>query len=97
MLSVWMDADDNGVQDVSEAGIENVTVTLYDGAGVSQVTTTTDADGLAQVEHGYANSVDEMSIKLDYDLQYIKDLKPQSDLRILFKTVSVVVTGKGAC
>jgi lipopolysaccharide/colanic/teichoic acid biosynthesis glycosyltransferase len=53
--------------------------------------------GLAQVEHGYANSVDEMSIKLDYDLQYIKDLKPQSDLRILFKTVSVVVTGKGAC
>ena len=53
--------------------------------------------GLAQVEHGYANAVDEMHVKLDYDLQYIQDLKPQSDLRILFKTISVVLTGKGAC
>ena len=52
--------------------------------------------GLAQVEHGYANTVDEMYVKLDYDLQYIRDLKPKSDLRILFKTISVVLTGKGA-
>jgi lipopolysaccharide/colanic/teichoic acid biosynthesis glycosyltransferase len=52
--------------------------------------------GLAQVEHGYANAVDEMHVKLDFDLQYIRDLKPRSDLRILFKTISVVLTGKGA-
>jgi lipopolysaccharide/colanic/teichoic acid biosynthesis glycosyltransferase len=52
--------------------------------------------GLAQVEHGYANSVNEMHVKLDYDLQYIQDLKPQMELKILFKTVSVVFTGKGA-
>jgi len=52
--------------------------------------------GLAQVEHGYANAVNEMYVKLDFDLQYIRDLKPRSDLRILFKTVSVVLTGKGA-
>lgn len=53
--------------------------------------------GLAQVELGYTNTVDGMHDKLGYDLQYIKDLKPRSDLRILFKTVSVVITGKGAC
>jgi len=53
--------------------------------------------GLAQVELGYTNTVDGMHDKLGYDLQYIKDLKPQSDLKILFKTVSVVLTGKGAC
>ena len=52
--------------------------------------------GLAQVELGYTNTVDGMHNKLGYDLQYIKDLKPQSDLKILFKTVSVVLTGKGA-
>jgi lipopolysaccharide/colanic/teichoic acid biosynthesis glycosyltransferase len=52
--------------------------------------------GLAQVEYGYANTVDEMHVKLDYDLQYIQDLKPQLELKILFKTVSVVFTGKGA-
>jgi lipopolysaccharide/colanic/teichoic acid biosynthesis glycosyltransferase len=52
--------------------------------------------GLAQVEHGYANTVDEMHVKLDFDLQYIQDLKPQLELKILFKTVSVVFTGKGA-
>jgi lipopolysaccharide/colanic/teichoic acid biosynthesis glycosyltransferase len=52
--------------------------------------------GLAQVELGYTNTVDGMQDKLDWDLRYIKDLKPQTDLRILFKTVSVVLTGKGA-
>jgi lipopolysaccharide/colanic/teichoic acid biosynthesis glycosyltransferase len=53
--------------------------------------------GLAQVELGYTNTVDGMHDKLGYDLQYIQDLKPRSDLKILFKTVSVVLTGKGAC
>jgi lipopolysaccharide/colanic/teichoic acid biosynthesis glycosyltransferase len=52
--------------------------------------------GLAQVELGYTNTVDGMQDKLDFDLRYIQDLKPKTDLRILFKTVSVVVTGKGA-
>jgi lipopolysaccharide/colanic/teichoic acid biosynthesis glycosyltransferase len=52
--------------------------------------------GLAQVELGYTNTTDGMHSKLDYDLQYIQDLKPQSDLKILFKTISVVFTGKGA-
>jgi len=53
--------------------------------------------GLAQVEQGYANSVDLMQEKLGFDIDYIKNLTPWMDFRILFKTVSVVVTGKGAC
>jgi lipopolysaccharide/colanic/teichoic acid biosynthesis glycosyltransferase len=53
--------------------------------------------GLAQVEVGYTNTIEGMQEKLDFDLRYIRNLKPLQDLRILAKTVSVVVTGKGAC
>ncbi len=49
---VWDDINQNGVQDVGEVGIEGVTVTLLDSAGVPAVngiggnfTTTTAADG----------------------------------------------------
>ncbi len=52
--------------------------------------------GLAQVELGYTNTVEGMYDKLGFDLTYIRDLTPLADLRILFKTVSVVFTGKGA-
>ncbi len=41
---VWYDADKDGIQDVGEPGIPNVTVNLYRN-GVLQATTTTDADG----------------------------------------------------
>ncbi len=53
--------------------------------------------GLAQVEIGYTNTVEGMHDKLDFDLRYIRNLKLVEDLRILYKTVSVVITGKGAC
>jgi lipopolysaccharide/colanic/teichoic acid biosynthesis glycosyltransferase len=53
--------------------------------------------GLAQVEVGYTNTVEGMQEKLDFDLRYIKNLKPLQDLRILARTISVVITGKGAC
>jgi lipopolysaccharide/colanic/teichoic acid biosynthesis glycosyltransferase len=52
--------------------------------------------GLAQVELGYTNTVEGMYDKLGFDLTYIRDLTPLADLRILFKTISVVFTGKGA-
>jgi len=41
---VWNDADADGIQDPSEAGIPNVTVHLYKGATLA-ATTTTDANG----------------------------------------------------
>ena len=42
---VWFDVNNNGVQDSGEPGIEGVAVTLFDSAGVSVGTTTTDATG----------------------------------------------------
>ena len=42
---VWDDLDADGVQDVGETGINNVTVELFDTADVSQGTTTTNAAG----------------------------------------------------
>jgi hypothetical protein len=42
---VWLDLNQNGIQDPGEPGIPGVTVTLTNSIGVS-VTTTTDADGL---------------------------------------------------
>lgn len=53
--------------------------------------------GLAQVENGYTRTVGEMKGKLFYDLKYIANLSLAQEIRILFKTVYVVVTGKGAC
>ncbi|MBN2071239.1 MAG: sugar transferase [Candidatus Krumholzibacteriota bacterium] len=53
--------------------------------------------GLAQVEDGYTQTLDMMKRKLFYDLKYISQFSLLHELRILLKTVSVVVTGKGAC
>jgi len=52
--------------------------------------------GLAQVELGYTNTDDGLRRKLDFDLEYIRRLTPLTDLRILCKTIFVVLTGKGA-
>jgi lipopolysaccharide/colanic/teichoic acid biosynthesis glycosyltransferase len=53
--------------------------------------------GLAQVESGYTTRIDQMKDKLFYDLKYITRLSIFEEIKILFKTVSVVFTGKGAC
>jgi len=53
--------------------------------------------GLAQVNNGYANTVEGTRAKLRHDLAYIQTLKPSLDAKILFRTISVVFTGKGAC
>jgi len=53
--------------------------------------------GLAQVMLGYTNTDEGLRHKLHLDLQYIRDLSPWNDLKILFRTIFVVVTGKGAC
>jgi lipopolysaccharide/colanic/teichoic acid biosynthesis glycosyltransferase len=53
--------------------------------------------GLAQVEHGYTQTVGEMKNKLFYDLKYIANLSLTQEIKILLKTFYVVITGKGAC
>ena len=52
--------------------------------------------GLAQVENGYDSSVTSVVRKVHYDLKYIQNWSLWSDVKILLKTVVVVVTGKGA-
>jgi lipopolysaccharide/colanic/teichoic acid biosynthesis glycosyltransferase len=53
--------------------------------------------GLAQVENGYDSSLQSVNRKVKYDLHYIRHWSVLYDLRILAKTVVVVLTGKGAC
>jgi hypothetical protein len=42
---VWSDDNANGIQDPGEGGIPQITVTLYDAAGMPVAVTTTDANG----------------------------------------------------
>ncbi|MDZ4724000.1 MAG: sugar transferase [candidate division Zixibacteria bacterium] len=53
--------------------------------------------GLAQVENGYDSSIASVTEKVRFDLQYIKGWSLLADVRILCRTVIVVVTGRGAC
>lgn len=53
--------------------------------------------GLAQVESGYTTRIEQMKDKLFFDLKYITELSLFEEIKILFKTVLVVFTGKGAC
>lgn len=43
---VWLDANQDGVQDAGESGLPNVTVKLYNCSDVLVATTTTDANGI---------------------------------------------------
>ncbi len=52
--------------------------------------------GLAQVENGYDDSISSVRRKVAYDLSYIENQSIWLDIKILFKTVKVVFTGKGA-
>jgi len=51
--------------------------------------------GWAQVNAEYAVSEEEHREKLEYDLYYLKNQGPWLDLRILAKTVGVVLCGRG--
>lgn len=53
--------------------------------------------GLAQVELGYTNDTAGMRKKLRFDLDYIRSMSLWTDLKIMVRTISVVITGKGAC
>lgn len=52
--------------------------------------------GLAQVNHKYDISLDDVKTKLEYDLLYINKISLPLDLKILIKTVGVVLSRKGA-
>ncbi len=52
--------------------------------------------GWAQVKYPYGASVEETVEKLEYDLYYIKHSSIAFDVTIMFETVRVMLTGKGA-
>ncbi|MCX5724484.1 MAG: sugar transferase [Nitrospirae bacterium] len=52
--------------------------------------------GWAQVNCPYGASVEDAGRKLEYDLYYFKNMSVALDLKILFKTVSVVLLGHGS-
>ncbi|MFC1816189.1 TIGR03013 family XrtA/PEP-CTERM system glycosyltransferase [Thermodesulfobacteriota bacterium] len=52
--------------------------------------------GWAQVSYGYGASVEDAIEKLNYDLFYIKNMSTFRDLMIVFRTVKIVLFGKGA-
>ncbi len=51
--------------------------------------------GWAQVKHKYDENVEDVKTKLRYDLFYIENMSLRNDLKILFRTVFVVLFGKG--
>ncbi len=53
--------------------------------------------GQAQVTTGYDTSLESVIDKVKNDVEYIRNWNVWSDLKILMKTVLVVITGKGAC
>jgi lipopolysaccharide/colanic/teichoic acid biosynthesis glycosyltransferase len=51
--------------------------------------------GWAQVKHKYDESIEDVKMKLKYDLFYIENMSLRMDLKIIFRTVFVVMFGKG--
>jgi lipopolysaccharide/colanic/teichoic acid biosynthesis glycosyltransferase len=52
--------------------------------------------GWAQVRYGYANNLEQETEKMRYDLYYIKNHTLWLDIKILFQTVLIMITGRGA-
>ncbi len=59
-------------------------------------TVTPGITGWAQINYPYGASIDDALRKLEYDLYYIKNMSILLDLKILLKTVGVVLLGQGA-
>ncbi|UCD94712.1 MAG: sugar transferase [Candidatus Zixiibacteriota bacterium] len=74
------------VKDLS-AKVPNYKVRLQVRPGVT---------GLAQVKTGYDSSVESVVEKVEHDVKYIRGWSILSDVKILARTVLVVLTGKGA-
>lgn len=51
--------------------------------------------GWAQVKHKYDENVEDVKKKLQYDLYYIENVSLRMDFKILFRTIFVVLFGKG--
>ncbi|HEY5940894.1 MAG TPA: sugar transferase [Gemmatimonadales bacterium] len=51
--------------------------------------------GLAQINHHYDRSLDDVRTKVNYDLEYIRRRNLREDLRIMLKTIPVILWRRG--
>jgi lipopolysaccharide/colanic/teichoic acid biosynthesis glycosyltransferase len=51
--------------------------------------------GLAQINHHYDRSLDDVRTKVHYDLEYIRRRNLREDLRIMLKTIPVILLRRG--
>jgi lipopolysaccharide/colanic/teichoic acid biosynthesis glycosyltransferase len=51
--------------------------------------------GLAQINHHYDRSLDDVRTKVSYDLEYIRRQSLREDLRIMLKTIPVILWRRG--
>jgi exopolysaccharide biosynthesis polyprenyl glycosylphosphotransferase len=51
--------------------------------------------GWAQVKHKYDETLEDVKIKLKYDLFYIENMSLRMDFKIILRTIYVVLVGKG--
>jgi len=51
--------------------------------------------GWAQINYGYASTIEETSIKLEYDLYYIKHRTLSMDFQIILRTIGTVLRRTG--
>lgn len=75
--------------------VRDLSTKVYDYRG--RLTVKPGLTGLAQIENGYDSSVATVTQKVRLDLEYIRNWSIWADVKILFKTMVVVLTGKGAC
>ncbi len=52
--------------------------------------------GWAQVKHKYDSSLDDVAEKLKYDFYYIENMSIFLDIKIIIRTIIVMLSGKGA-
>ena len=52
--------------------------------------------GWAQVNYPYGATIEDARRKLEYDLYYIKNMSVLLDLKIIFRTVGVVLMSEGS-
>jgi lipopolysaccharide/colanic/teichoic acid biosynthesis glycosyltransferase len=50
---------------------------------------------LGMVKYGYAVDVDQMLDRLKYDLIYLENVSLRVDFKIIYYTISTVLTGRG--
>ncbi len=52
--------------------------------------------GWAQINQSYEKSIEDVKKKLEYDLFYIENMSLFMDLKIILKTIPIIISGKGA-